>query len=181
MSISDDVLIERIIKKDEGALFFFYKKYRPFVLRFIEKKIRQVQDAEDITEEVFYDFIEGVRYFRKDSSCKTYLYSIAKHKTVDFLRKKKLKQILFSTLPDYVVNGLGVVLGDEEIERKELASRIAKTISLLPNDYQVILRLKYIEGEKVAHIAEKIMLSFKATESMLFRARRAFIQLFINT
>jgi len=48
----------------------------------------------------------------------------------------------------------------------------------LPNDYQFVLRLKYIEGERVNNIAKKLSLGFKATESLLFRARKAFIKVF---
>ncbi len=79
------------------------------------------------------------------------------------------------------MDGLKTILIDEEIEKKELAAKIKKVFKKLPNDYELVLRLKYIEGEKVKTIAEKLSLGFKATESLIFRARKAFIKVFQNT
>jgi len=106
------------------------------------------------------------------------LFSIARHKIVDQIRKKKIKNILFSKLPSYIVESLKVVFIDEEIDKKELRKKIFKILESLPNDYQVILRLKYIEGINVSEIAEKLKMKFKATESLLFRARKSFTKVF---
>ncbi|KKP52894.1 MAG: ECF subfamily RNA polymerase sigma-24 subunit [Candidatus Roizmanbacteria bacterium GW2011_GWA2_33_33] len=108
------------------------------------------------------------------------MFSIARHKIVDQIRKKKLKSILFSKLPSYIIESLKAVFIDEEIDKKELKEKISKVIESLPNDYQVILRLKYIEGIKIKEIAEKLKMNFKATESLLFRARKSFIKVFNN-
>ena len=77
-----------------------------------------------------------------------------------------------------MVEGLKTVLIDDEIEKKELQNKISKVFSQLPNDYQLVLRLKYQEGERVQSIAQKLALKFKATESLIFRARKAFINVF---
>ena len=124
------------------------------------------------------DFIEALRDFRFQSSLKTFLFSIARHKIVDQIRKKKIKNILFSRLPSYIVEGLKVAFIDEEIDKKELREKIMKILESLPNDYRVILRLKYIEGIKIKEIAEKLKMNFKATESLLFRARKNFIKVY---
>ncbi|MDO9027577.1 MAG: RNA polymerase sigma factor, partial [Candidatus Roizmanbacteria bacterium] len=115
---------------------------------------------------------------RFQSSIKTFLFSIARHKIVDQIRKKKIEKILFSRLPSYIVESLKVVFIDEEIDKRELREKIKKILESLPNDYHVILRLKYIEGTKVSEIAEKLKMKFKATESLLFRARKSFIKVF---
>jgi len=159
-------LLGKIIKKDEKALFYVYKKYHPSVFSFVRSQISNYQIAEEIAQDVFIDFIEALRDFRFQSSLKTFLFSIARHKIVDQIRKKKLKSILFSKLPSYIIESLKAVFIDEEIDKKD--------------DYQVILRLKYIEGIKIKEIAEKLKMNFKATESLLFRARKSFIKVFNN-
>src|SRR3989338_3133984 len=174
----EKVLLEKIIKKDEKALFYVYKKYQPSIFNFVKSQIKNYQTAEELTQDVFIDFIEALRDFRFQSSLKTFLFSIARHKIVDQIRKKKIKNILFSRLPSYVVEGLKIVFIDDEIDKKELKEKISKIIDSLPNDYQLILRLKYIEGIKIKEIAEKLKMNFKATESLLFRARKSFIKVF---
>ena len=180
MDINQDekALLERIIKRDERALLRVYKKYHPSIFNYVKLQINNYQLAEELTQDIFLDFIEALRDFRFQSSLKTFLFSIARHKIVDQIRKKKIKSILFSRLPSYIVESLKVVFIDEDIDKKELREKILKIIETLPNDYRVILRLKYIEGIKVGEIADRLKLNFKATESLLFRARKSFIKVY---
>lgn len=174
----DKELLEKIIKKDEKALFQVYKKYQPAVFNFVRSQINNYQTAEELTQDIFIDFIEALRDFRFQSSLKTFLFSIARHKVVDQIRKRKIKNILFSHLPSFIVEGLKVVFIDEEIDKKELKEKISRIIGTLPNDYQVILRLKYIDGIRIKEISQKLKMNFKATESLLYRARKSFIKVY---
>jgi len=176
----EKILLEKIVNRDEKALFYVYKKYQPTIFNFVKSQISNYQTAEELTQDIFLDFIEALRDFRFQSSLKTFLFSIARHKIVDQIRKKKIRNILFSRLPSFIVESLKVVFIDEEIDKKELKEKIAKIINSLPNDYQLILRLKYIEGIKIKEISEKLKMNFKATESLLFRARKSFIKIFNN-
>ncbi|VVA44055.1 conserved hypothetical protein [Candidatus Roizmanbacteria bacterium] len=180
IDLEEKKLLEKIIKKDEKALFFVYKKYQPSIFNFVKSQINNYQTAEELTQDIFLDFIEALRDFRFQSSLKTFIFSIARHKVIDQIRKKKIKSILFSHLPSFIVESLKVVFIDEEIDKKELKEKIEKIINSLPNDYQLILRLKYIEGIKMKDVSEKLKMNFKATESLLFRARKSFIKVFNN-
>lgn len=171
-------LVNRIINKDEKALFLIYKTYKKIICNFIYRKLNDYQLAEEITQDVFLDAIDALRDFNFHSSLKTFLFSIARNKTIDVIRKKKIKKILFSALPVYFIESLKTIFIDDEIEQKELSEKIKQTLTSLPNDYQFVLRLKYFEDEKVESIAEKLALGLKATESLLYRARRAFIKVF---
>lgn len=177
-SKEDKELLGRIIKKDERALLRLYKKYHPSVFRYVRSQINNYQTAEELTQDIFINFIEALRDFRFQSSLKTFLFSIARHKVVDQIRKKKIKNILFSRLPVFIVESLKVVFIDEEIDKNELKEKISKVIDSLPNDYSLVLRLKYIEGIKMKEIAKRLKLNFKATESLLFRARKSFVKVF---
>lgn len=178
LSSQEKKLVDKIIKRDEKALWSFYQKYKKPVFNYIYRQVNDQYLAEEITQDVFFSFIENLRDFRGQCSLKTFLYSIVKHKVIDAIRKKKLKKILFSRLPEYVVEGLSTIILDDELERRELAIKIKETFIKLPKDYRLILRLKYIKGEKVKKIAQQLTMSFKATESLLFRARKAFIRIF---
>ena len=179
-NLQEKELLERIINRDEKALFDVYKKYQPSIFKYVRSQINNYQTAEELTQDIFLDFIEALRDFRFQSSLKTFIFSIARHKIIDQIRKKKIKSVLFSHLPSFIVEGLKVVFIDEEIDKKELQEKITKIINSLPNDYQLILRLKYIEGVKIKEISEKLKMNFKATESLLFRARKSFIKVFNN-
>jgi RNA polymerase sigma-70 factor (ECF subfamily) len=178
MTKEDKKILEGLIAKNEKILFDFYKKHYSSLFKFVYRLIKDKLTVEEIVNDTFFDFLEKIRDFRGECSLKTFLFSIARHKTIDFIRKKKIEKILFSAMPMYLVEGLKVILLDKEIERKELAKKINQVFKKLPNDYQLVLRLKYIEGERVKAIAKKLSMKFKATESLIFRARKAFIKIF---
>jgi len=143
--------------------------------------VKDYEVAEEIVQDVLVDFLEALRSFHYQSSVKTFLYTIARNKTNDYFRKKKIKKVLFSALPHYLVESLKVFFIDEDLDRRETRAKIERVLRQLPNDYRLVLRLKYIEGEKVQQIAKRLALQFKATESLIFRARKAFIKLFTQT
>lgn len=174
----DKKLIERIINKNEKALFGFYQEQKSALFNFILRKTNDQELSEEILQDVFLSFIEGLRDFRGQSSLKTFLYSIAKHKIVDAFRKRKIKRILFSHLPKGLIESFLSIVAEDDLNKKFLIKKIEKVFYKLPNDYSMVLRLKYKEGYKVAEIAEIIKSSFKATESLIFRARKAFIKIY---
>lgn len=178
LSKKEKKIIKGIINKDEKILFDFYQKNKEPLSRYINRRIKNKEDAEEILQDTFFSFLESLRDFRGQSSLKTFLFSIAKKKIIDQIRKKRIKNILFSALPEPIVNSLKMVFIDEDLEKKELKNKIKKTFEKLPDDYQLVLRLKYIEGEKVKKIAQKLSMKFKATESLIFRARKAFVKIF---
>ena len=181
MKTQEQLLIERILKKDEKALLEVYTLYNKKLTFFVTKQIRNKEEAEEIVQDIFFEFIESLRNFRGDAKLQTYLFSIARFKVIDAIRRRKIKRVLFSALPDYIVEGLKTVVLDDEIDRNELTRRINTVIEQLPHDYQVVLRLKYMEQKKVQDIARTLRLSFKAAESLVYRARRAFIVLYSKT
>ncbi|MDO8639844.1 MAG: sigma factor-like helix-turn-helix DNA-binding protein, partial [bacterium] len=61
-----------------------------------------------------------------------------------------------------------------QFEKDRVRDEIEAVLHSLSQDYQKILRLHYEEKIPVKALAEKFNLSFKATESLLFRARQSF-------
>lgn len=174
----DAQLVERIMNKDQKALHMLFELYHKQLYAFIYRQLHDQHLAEELVQDIFIDFLDGLRDFRFQSSIKTFLFTIARNKTIDIIRKKKIKKIMFSALPSYIVEGLSQVVMDDELEKKELEEKMQKAFSELPHDYEVILRLKYIEDAPVKSISEQLSLTFKATESLLFRARKAFVKIF---
>lgn len=171
----DKQLIARLLRKDDQALLVLFQTHEAPLKRFIRRQISDDHEVEELVQDVFIDFLESLRSFRGDSSIKTFLYSIARFKIIDYIRRKKIKKVVFSALPSRFVEGLATVLIDDDLEKKELQQKIEYVFASLPNDYQLVLRLKYIENKKMKEIAQIFSLRFKAAESLLYRARRAFV------
>lgn len=180
MSMIDRELTAGILSKDRMSLSLFYRTYAPLLRRYIQLKISDQSDAEEVLQDSLFAFLEAIRDFGGRSSIKTFLFSITNHKIIDFYRKKKIKQVVFSRLPNLSELISPVLNPEEELNAGELKQKIIRTLSRLIPRYRQVLILKYLEDVSVEDIARKLAISFKSAESRLFRARKAFVELFLS-
>lgn len=90
----------------------WYDLYHQTIFKFVLMLIRDYQQAEDLTQETFFKAYKYYYNFNRNSSEKTWLFSIAHNLTVDYIRKQRpmrfLKEIFQSPtdirlLPENVV------------------------------------------------------------------------------
>jgi len=157
----------------------FYNKYYSSLKGFIGRKI----DDEDVVEELVDDVMMAASLSRENFNGKcsefTWLCGIAKHKIVDYFRKKKIKTILFSVSPMFEEVADKALSPERDALKNELKSEILKTFKEISDSYKRILNLKYLQGWKVKKIAESLRTSEKAIESKLVRARKKFKEAWI--
>ena len=178
--ISDEQLVERILERDKIALHEFYQRYKLKLLRFIRGKIDREEDCEEILQDTLFGFLESLRDFHGKSSIKTFLFSICHHKVIDFYRRKKMKHVVFSQMPQLEALISPLIAPEEELDATLIKERITEVFGILLPAYREILTYKYLEDMSVGEIAQKLRLSFKSAESRLFRARKAFVEAFEN-
>ncbi|HCM37450.1 MAG: RNA polymerase ECF-like protein sigma factor [Candidatus Gottesmanbacteria bacterium GW2011_GWB1_43_11] len=177
----DTELLHRLLHRDKGAVREFYQKYSMRLINFIRKRIASEQDTEEIAQDTLFAFLEGARDFTGRCSLNTYLCSIANNKIVDFYRKRRLKRIVFSQLPEGLEPLISELADPQKIfDNTLLKQKIKQVFNKLTPHYAQTLKLKYVEGRSVAEIAEMLSISFKSAESVLFRARKAFVKLYIE-
>src|ERR1044071_9278226 len=75
--------------RDESTFRAFIKEHQDRVFNIVLKMVQQVNDAEEITQDVFVDVFRKPDAFHGGSSINTWLYRIAMNKSIDHLRKKK--------------------------------------------------------------------------------------------
>ncbi len=167
-------LVERIISGEEQAVTEFYKLYSPRILHYLLVRLPRAEDAEDILNDVFLDAIDSLSILKKDNHLQAWLYKIAHHKTVDYYRKKKIKALLLSQIPYLEIVDSEVHQPEFIIEKDKVRDKIESVFKSLPDLYRKVLRLRYEEKIPVKEIAVIIEMSFKATESLIFRARQSF-------
>ena len=167
-------IIKRIIDGESGAVVEFYKSYSPKILSYLSKKLPRYEDAEDLTNDIFLDAIDSLSLLKKEDNARAWLYKIAHNKMVDFYRKKKIKSIFFSQAPFLQIVANEISQPEFQFEKNKIRDRIELAFRSLSLKYQKILRLHYEEKVSVKRLAQILSLSFKATESLLFRARQSF-------
>jgi len=167
-------MVERIISGDTKAVTEFYKLYSPRILHYLVVRLPRQEDAEDILNDVFLDAIESLSILKKNNNLQAWLYQIAYHKTVDYYRKRKIKSLLLSQIPYLEIIDSEVHQPEFILEKDKVRDKIESAFKSLPDLYRKVLRLRYEEKIPVKEIAIMIDMSFKATESLIFRARKSF-------
>lgn len=134
--------------------------------------------AEDITQDIFLDLYKGLNGFKGLCSERTWVFKIAKNKLFDFYRKKYSQKVEFIDIDDQLSGCLSDPDQDtEQLMESALESKIVwGCLNRIPQHYRITLILKYVDGKSVKQIAEIVHKSPKAVESMLQRAKNAFIK-----
>lgn len=170
MSLS---FIKRILAGDSKAVIEFYRSYSPKILSYLTRKLPE-EDAQEITNDVFLEAIDSLSFLQKEKNVSAWLYRIAHNKMVDFYRKKKIKSILLSQMPFLQIIAQEINQPEFQLEKDMIRDKIEEALRDLSRDHRIILELRYEKEISVKEIAKILNLSFKATESLLFRARQSF-------
>lgn len=150
------------------------KKYQKSIAAFVRRKIDDEGVVEELTQDILMAAYKSIVNFNGKCAEFSFICSIAKHKITDYYRKKKLKTILFSVSPIFEEIAEEALTPERDVLKNEMKDEIRKTMKELREDYQKILRLKYVEDWKSSQIAQRLKISVKAVESRLIRARRQF-------
>jgi RNA polymerase sigma-70 factor (ECF subfamily) len=191
----DKNLISQYLKGEEKALEILIKRYLKPIYGFSYKYAGNIQEAEDITQEVFVKVWRNIRKFNPQKSpapyrtegsgsgFKTWIFSIAKNTAIDFLKKKKAIQ--FSDFENE--KGENVLaerfvdsspLPNEILERKDMMGALAKAINKLLPKYRKVLFLRHNDDLTFRQIAESLNEPLNTVKSRHRRAATALKKIF---
>ena len=71
-------LIAEAVERDE-----------PRLRRFVRARVKDIEDAEDVLQEVFYELTEAYRLMRPAEELTAWLYRVARNRITDLFRRKK--------------------------------------------------------------------------------------------
>ena len=121
--------------------------------------VKNPEDAEDITQEVFISVYKNLKKFREDSNIYTWIYKIAINKVYDFFRKRKLNLELNDEILD-MEDGSDL---NSNIILKEQLSKIKDV------EREIVI-LKDIYGYKLQEIAEMKGMNLSTVKSVYYKA-----------
>lgn len=154
------------------AVKAWYKQYSEPLRQYLEKKVQNASDADELTQDVFMACLKHLPLFRGESSIWTWMIRIAHHETADYYRRKYAKKVI-QTLP---VNELSEL--PELEDSYEISQRVKNVLRKMSVSSRELLQRKYIDKQQVKYISQDLGKSAKAVESLLFRARLEFRELY---
>ena len=155
-----------------------YKELKPDVFRYLYFLCGDVQLAEELTQETFYQAYLSLDRFKGKSAISTWIIAIARNIYLKKYRDQK-KYALQELDWDSQVASTNE-LPETTVVRKEFNKNIQNILLLLPENYRSVIIWREIEGRSFEEIGTIIKKSPATVRVLLFRAKRRFRELYTN-
>jgi len=131
-----------------------------------------------MVQDVFLHVFKGLNGFKGLCSERTWIYKITKNKLSDFYRKQYSQKVELIEMNNQIAECLGDPKQnvDEFLEQTFESQLVRDCLKSLPQQYKITLILKYVDGQSIKQIGELSHKTPKAVESMIQRAKNAFIK-----
>jgi len=160
-----------------------YNQFGIMVYNLALQYVQNIEDAEEITQDVFMAVYSSLSTFREDSTYSTWIYQITINKSLDFIKAKKRKKrfgFLTALFTDDHNSEINIPVDFNhpgiQMEDKESLKQLFEHINSLPDNQKTALILHKIEQLPQAEVARIMRLSPKAVESLVQRAKTGLIK-----
>lgn len=157
---------------DTNAFSNLIIKYQDFVFTLVFRMLKNKEDAEEVTQDVFIKAYKVLNTFRGESKFSTWLYTIAYRKALDKLKNNK-STIISQELDSINVNNFSSIKNALDIlEDNERRQIIKNCINRLSSDISSIFTMYYFEELSIKEVSEITKLSNENVKIKLFRGRK---------
>jgi len=132
------------------------------------KMLKNYEDAEDATQEIFMKAYQNIDKFRQESELFTWLYRIALNHIYNFSNKKRNVKNLNEKNQDFYI--LTNETPEKVLYEKELYNKLNEIIDELSPKQKEVFLLRYYDGLKFNEIAKILKKSLGTIKSNYFFA-----------
>ena len=176
-SIDERELIERFQNGDTEAFNPLILKYKQKIYNLLYLRVGDRETAKDLSQDVFLKAFQALPHFKQDSAFYSWLYRIASNCSIDFMRKRKRREVLmFGELPLDTDNTLQMIQvypsPSEMVENEELGRIIRKAVRQLSPGQRRVFKLRYRRELPIKEIAVRLNKSEGAIKAHLHHAHK---------
>ena len=174
-------LIASVLRKDRKAAARLVAAHINAVYAYARHRLAPHADlVDDVVQDVFLAALKGLAAFEGQSSLRTWLLAIARHKVEDIYRQR-LRTVLAvdSDSTQDELTSLEIPL-DEQIDKARAGAKTRRILDRMPERYAVILLWRYWEQRSARDVAVATGTTEKSVERLLARARAKFKELWLK-
>lgn len=176
----DQQLVERAQRGDKRAYELLVLKYQRKLSRLLSRFVRDPTEVEDVTQEAFIKAYRALPNFRGDSAFYTWLYRIGINTAKNYLVALGRRAPTTTEFDNVEAEGFedaeqlrDMSTPESELESKEIAAAVNRSVAALPEDLRTAITLREIEGLSYEEIANAMDCPIGTVRSRIFRAREA--------
>ncbi|MCC7271941.1 MAG: sigma-70 family RNA polymerase sigma factor [Alphaproteobacteria bacterium] len=165
----DDLLMRRVAEGDRAALQQAYTRFHRPVVAYLVRLVRDHAVAEELASEVMIGIWRQAARYEGRSSLETWVFGIAHHKAVSWLRKRR---------DEGLAEGAAEALVDERpdpeanADERSMAGVMARLIARLPAEQQAALQLTYYQDMPLESVAAAMGCPVNTVKTRMYYARQ---------
>jgi RNA polymerase sigma-70 factor (ECF subfamily) len=168
VSPSDEELVRSAQMGKQDAFVLLYERYFPTVFARVRFKVPE-NDVEDVTQEIFIAVMKSLKSFKAQSKLSTWIWTITNRKIVDYYRSQKVRLNEHDDYEEQVTRNLSNHPRSADSNQDDLET-IQQALHMLPQNYQDILLMRFIDEMSFNEIALQSGQSLEATKSLFRRS-----------
>ncbi|MFN3849263.1 MAG: RNA polymerase sigma factor [Spirosomataceae bacterium] len=158
-----------------------FKSERRRLLDYIRPRVPSPSDAEDVLQDVFYEFVEMYRLTKPIDQTIAWLFTVARNKINDLYRGRKAQNIeeqIFSVDNEDENLSIFDILPDESINdpllKETILEALGEALEELPTHQRLVFEMHELEDKSFKEIAE---ITGANTNTLLSEKRQAVLYL----
>jgi RNA polymerase sigma factor (sigma-70 family) len=176
--MTEQQLIAGLIIQNRDAIHYLVTNYQKHVIKTAYYFVSNMEDAEDLSQEVFLEVLKSIPRFKKNASVNTWIYRITVNKSLDHLRRQKRRNIVRTMGSFFKDSSDGTNSDDNKLttmdtrnDDKEKKVILDNAVNALPENQKIAFILNKYEELVYKEIAEIMNLSLSSVESLIHRAK----------
>jgi len=179
MDLSEEKELVRQAQKAPDAFAKLYDQYYPKIFGYVLRRIANLEAAQDITSETFFNALRKLWQFRwRNVSFSPWLYKIATNEINQYFRRAEYKKsISLEELQEQGFEPIShndpeseLIEAQEKLRQHQDFLEIQGKIVRLPARYQEVIALRFFEQKQIKEIAEILGKKEGTIKSLLYRA-----------
>ena len=164
-----DVAVTRRASKDIPEFQAFYQENLSLIYHYVYGKIRNREEAEDLTSQVFFKAIHHLDPDRSPQSKRSWLYQVARTTITDHWRSHYSSSS--NSLETLLEAGWEGPTENNAFEMNGNASEhVHRILEALPEHYREVLTCRFLLGLSIKETASKLNLTEVNVKTLQFRA-----------
>lgn len=170
--LTDEQLCMNYVNGNRLAFEMLVDRWEKQVFGLVYRSIRDKESAEDLTQDIFIKVFKSMRYFRGESSFKTWIYRITLNTIIDYQRKMKKTKNRIDL--KYFDSNLQLKSNERNAEERlsdeGKINAVRSAISKLPQGQRAILLLKEYSGLTFEEISRVLSCPVSTVKSRLYKS-----------
>ncbi len=177
-SPSDRELIRRCRRKDARAWDLLVERYRRKVFNIAYQFVGNVEEAQDLTQELFLKIYQELRKYPDEVPFLSWLRRVSRNLCIDYYRKRRrqrgVMRVDFEVVLPYIAQGRDPF---DLLKEKERNLLLRKGLDALPPGVRDCVILRDVQGCSYRDIADILNIPIGTVKSRLNRGRAELVRI----